>query len=130
MDFIDSVNYGYDTDACLHYTWNDIYVTNDSGVHFNFCSSVEVSSPLKVLFSIVDHISFYCCIYHGKLPIPITADLFAPISSVARASSPSYTNSALSVTQFTACLPKTVVCKHCCWETSIEHITMECLVGG
>ena len=31
----------------FHLEW--YYATNDSGVHFYFCSSVEASSPLKVL---------------------------------------------------------------------------------
>ena len=70
----------------------------------------------------------YMC--HGKLPVPITADLFAPILSVARADSPSYTNSTPSMMQFTSRLPGVVVCKHCCWEMSVNHVTMECPVGG
>ena len=31
----------------LHLEW--YYATNDLGIHFSFCSSVEASSPLKVL---------------------------------------------------------------------------------
>ena len=49
MALIGSINHGYDTDVCCHYTLNDIMPTNDSGVHFCFFNSVEVSSPLKVV---------------------------------------------------------------------------------
>ena len=47
MVLIDSVNHGYGTDACIHYTWNDV-VLQMTQVYI-FCSSVEASSPLKVL---------------------------------------------------------------------------------
>ena len=46
------------------------------------------------------------------------------------ANSPSDTDSAPPVTQFTAHLPGAVVCKHCCWEMSVKYVTMECLVDG
>ena len=49
MALFGSDNFGHGTDAYFHYTLNDIMPTNDSGVHFYFCSSVEASSPLKVL---------------------------------------------------------------------------------
>ena len=49
MALISSVNPGHGTDACLHYTLNDIMLQMTQGVHFYFCSSVEASSPLKVL---------------------------------------------------------------------------------
>ena len=70
------------------------------------------------------------CTRHGKFPVPIKPTLFAPIPSAARSSSPSYTDSAPLVVQFTACLSRAVVCKHCCWELSVKYITMECLVGN
>ena len=63
---------------------------------------------------------------NGKLPVPVMADLFAPVPSVARASSPSCTDSAPPVMQFMAHLPRAVVCKHHCWEMSVKYITMEC----
>ena len=31
----------------LHLEWYYMYATNDSGIHFHFCSSVEAGSPLK-----------------------------------------------------------------------------------
>ena len=43
-------------------------------------------------------------ICHSKLSIPIMADLFAPATSVDRAGSPSYTDSALPVIQIMALL--------------------------
>ena len=83
-----------------------------------------------VLYKIFYHwwkFSFMC---HSKLRIPITAHIFAPILSVARAGSPSYTDSASPVIWFNACSPRVVVCKHNCRGTSLEHITMDCLPGG
>ena len=58
------------------------------------------------------------------------ADLFAPVRGVARAGSPSYTDSTPLVMQFMVHLPGVVVCKHHCSETSIKHITIKCPVGG
>ena len=48
MALIGSVNPGHGTAACLHYTWNDIYVQMTQ-VYFTVVASVEASSPLKVL---------------------------------------------------------------------------------
>ena len=47
----------------LHLEW--YYATNDSGVHFYFCSSVEPSSPLKVLsfMSFLWTLMSFCDIY-------------------------------------------------------------------
>ena len=44
-----SFYHGYVTDACLFYILNDICVATDLDVYYYFCSSVETSSPLKVL---------------------------------------------------------------------------------
>ena len=44
---LDNHIYGHWCIPLLHLGW--YYVTNDSDVHFYFCSSVEASSPLKVL---------------------------------------------------------------------------------
>ena len=75
--------------------------------------------------------SYRCSnICHGKLSVPIMADLFAPVPCVARAGGPSYTDSAPPVTQFTSRLSGAVICKHPYWEMSINYITMENLVGG
>ena len=52
MALIDWFNPSHNTDACLHYTLDDICVVNDSGIHFYFCSFVEASS-LKVLFHLL-----------------------------------------------------------------------------
>ena len=49
MALISSINPCHGTDACLHLHLEWYYVTNDSGVYFYFCCSVEASSPLKVL---------------------------------------------------------------------------------
>ena len=42
----------------LHLEW--YYATNDSGVHFYFCSSVEASSPLKVLSFFMTSLWTFC----------------------------------------------------------------------
>ena len=44
----------------LHLEW--YYATNDSGVHFCFCNSVEASSSLKVL-SLIELYEAYCCMW-------------------------------------------------------------------
>ena len=60
MALIDSVNHGYSTDACLHHILNDISAANGSDVHFHFCSSVEATSPLKVVsfINFMIHVDF------------------------------------------------------------------------
>ena len=46
MALISSVNPGHGTDACLHYTLNDIMLQMTQVFIFTYCSSVEASSPL------------------------------------------------------------------------------------
>ena len=67
---------------------------------------------------------------HGKLPIPITAYLFATLRSVARASSPSYTDSTLPAMWFMALLAQNDVLQTLLVGGTVNYITMEYLVGG
>ena len=70
-----------------------IISTHSSKFSDNLCFITNIEfSPSKILR--IDSA-------HGKLPVPITTDFFAPTLSVARIGSPSYADSSLPVMWFT-----------------------------